>query len=419
MCGVTVAPDDGGASVSEGLQLTATAMVAGGDALAREESGRVVFVKGALPGETVLAELVDSRADFARAVATEILEASPDRLRPPCPAVAARCGGCTWQHIAPDAQVRLKLGIVRDALRRIGHIRTPPEPVVAPIAARSQRTTARVAVSPAGRPGYRPRGHPGTAVETDICHAAHPRLEELITAARFPGADEVLLRVAVASGERVARVVPGASVRRALVPSDVVVVGSDESAPVTETVAGCQLRISIDSFFQPGPVAAEALVAAVAEAVGAPPGAAGQLVDAYAGVGLFGAVLGALWKVPVTAIESNPSAMSDARVNLAAVEATLVPTDVAQWRPRRRDPRVEVMVADPPRPGLGRPGVGAVVRSGTPRLVLVSCDPASLGRDTALLERAGYRLAAVSLVDAFPDTFHVEVVSRFDADPQD
>jgi tRNA/tmRNA/rRNA uracil-C5-methylase (TrmA/RlmC/RlmD family) len=138
-------------------------------------------------------------------------------------------------------------------------------------------------------------------------------------------------------------------------------------------------------------------------------------VDAYAGVGLFAATLGDRWKVPVTAIESNPSALADARVNLAALDGAVVAADVARWRPRRRDPRVEVMVADPPRPGLGRPGVEAVVASRTPRLVLVSCDPASLGRDTALLQRAGYQLASVALVDAFPDTFHVEVVSRFDA----
>jgi tRNA/tmRNA/rRNA uracil-C5-methylase (TrmA/RlmC/RlmD family) len=412
-----VASDDIGASVSQGLQLTATAMVAGGDALAREESARVVFVEGALPGETVLVDLVDSRADFARAVVTEVLEASPDRLPPPCPAVAAGCGGCTWQHIAAAAQIRFKVGIVRDSLRRIGHMRTPPEPVIIPMAARSQRTTARLAVSPEGRSGYRPRGRPGVAVETDWCHAAHPRLEQLITEGCFPGAHEVLLRVAVASGERVARVVPGSSVPGVSVPSDVVVVGPGGSAPVTETVAGRQLRISIDSFFQPGPVAAEALVAAVAEAAGTPPDAGGQLVDAYAGVGLFASALGDRWNVPVTAIESNPSAVADARVNLAALDAVVVAADVARWRPRRRDPRVEVMVADPPRPGLGRPGVAAVVASRTPRLVLVSCDPASLGRDTALLQRAGYQLASVALVDAFPDTFHLEVVSRFDAAP--
>ncbi|MGH9156159.1 MAG: TRAM domain-containing protein, partial [Acidimicrobiales bacterium] len=134
-----------------------TAMAAGGDALARHRDGRVVFVEGALPGERVVARLTEISRDYARAVAVEILEPSPDRVDPPCPALAAGCGGCTWQHVAPSAQIRLKAAIVTDALRRIGRLAEPPVPQVVDLDGPALRTTARLAVSPSGVAGHRPR----------------------------------------------------------------------------------------------------------------------------------------------------------------------------------------------------------------------------------------------------------------------
>jgi len=405
--------------VAGDLRLSPGDMVAGGTALARDDSGRVVFVEGALPNETVTVRLTEARADFARGVAIEVLESSPDRVWPPCPALAAGCGGCTWQHIAPAAQVRYKVGIVLDALRRIGHLRAPPEPTVVPMESPALRTTARLAVSPEGRAGYRPRGS-GGAVPTDSCLAAHPRLEELITAGRYAGADEVLLRVGAATGDRLVRVRPAGAVNGVHVPEGVVVIAEGAQASVREVVAGRTFRVSAGSFFQPGPVAASALATAVLDAVSAPNDGAeavtagGHLVDAYGGVGLFASILGSRLGVSVTAIESDRSAVSDARINLADVDARIVAVDVGRWRPRRSDRPVDVMVADPPRPGLGRPGLSAVEAAQPGRLVLVSCDPASLARDTALLRQAGYHLASVALVDAFPHTFHVETVSRFD-----
>jgi 23S rRNA (uracil1939-C5)-methyltransferase len=173
--------------------------------------------------------------------------------------------------------------------------------------------------------------------------------------------------------------------------------------------------VSIGSFFQAGPIAAEALVAAVDDAVGDALAPGGHLVDAYAGVGLFGATIGARRRARVTAIESDGSAVAVALVNLAELDATVVDGEVGRWRPGGRE-GVDVVVADPARSGLGRPGVAAVVAAGAPRVVLVSCDPASLARDARLLADAGWRPGPVVLVDAFPDTFHVEAVTRFDRD---
>jgi 23S rRNA (uracil1939-C5)-methyltransferase len=391
------------------LHLVPTAMAAGGAALARDSDGRVVFVDGALPGERVRALVTDARKDFARAVALEVLEASPDRVAPPCPALAAGCGGCTWQHVSGPAQVRLKADIVVDALRRIAKLAEPPVPEPAPMTGQPLRTTARLAVSAGGRAGHRPRSGSG-AVEADACLAAHPLLEELIVDGRYPGAHEVLLRAAVATGERLVLVDGNAG--SVDVPSGVAVFqeGDTRAAFVHEEVAGRRFRISAGSFFQPGPVVAAALAGAVSASVGDALAEGGLLVDAYAGVGLFASVLGAERRARVVAVESDKMAVADARVNLSDLDAKVVAAEVGRWRPQAAD----VVVADPSRPGLGRPGVGTVTATGAARLVLVSCDPASLARDTVLLRAAGYSLVSVALVDAFPHTFHVETVSRFD-----
>ena len=405
-------------STSGELVLDPAAMVAGGVALARDDGGRVVLVEGALPGERVVARLTEQRRDFARAVVVEVVDASPDRLAPPCPALAAGCGGCSWQHVAPPAQERLKAGIVLDALRRIGRLAEPPAPVTRPLGGPALRTTLRLAVSPGGRAGHRPRRQAtGTGADAvvvaDACLVAHPLVEQLLVDGRFPGATEVLLRAGVASGERLVRTDGDPDDVR--VPEGVVVVAGGGRAFVHEEVLGRRLRISAHSFFQSGPVAAEALAGAVVAAVGDAVAAGGHLVDAYAGVGLLASALAARQPgIRVTAIEQKRAAVSDARANLADLDARVVAAEVGRWRLRRGERPVDVVVADPARPGLGRPGVAALAGTGAPCLVLVSCDPASLARDARLLAGFGFELSSLALVDAFPHTSHVEAVARFD-----
>ena len=409
------------------LVLEPATMVAGGAALARDGDGRVVFVDGALPGERVLAHVKEARRDFARATVVEVLRASPDRVGPPCAALAAGCGGCAWQHVRPEAQVRFKADIVMDALRRIARLAEPPPPSMQPLAGPALRTTARLGVSATGRAGHNRRGGvPGDrrtrarpprssdVVQTDACLVTHARLEELVAVGRFPGADEVLLRVGVASGERLVRVSGG--LEGVEVPDDVTVLRTGGRRPgyVHEEVAGRRFRIGTESFFQSGPVAAAGLAEAVVTAGGDALAGGAHLVDLYAGVGLFASIAGARSGARVTAVENHAAAVADAEVNLADLDARIVTSEVARWRLGVAEAPPDVVVADPARPGLGRPGVAAVVAAGAPRVVLVSCDPASLARDTLLLSAAGYRLASLCLVDAFPHTAHVETVSRFD-----
>ena len=383
-----------------------TAMAAGGDGLGRDEGGRVTFVPGALAGETVSVVLEQVKKDFARARLVQVLEASPDRVEPPCPFVASGCGGCDWQHVAPAAQRRLKLGIVSDALRRQAHldVAVAEGPDLPPL---GYRTTLR-GRSLEGRFALRERrGHDLVAV--DPCLVAHPLLGELVETGRFPDG-EVVLRAGARTGERLVVVdgEPGAT----SVPDGVRVVTTDEldagtRAWIHEEVAGRLFRVSARSFFQARPDGAEALLDAVATALGASSQPGGHLVDLYGGVGLFAGSLPG-WR-SVTLVEQSPSAVADARVNLADRDARVVRADVDHWGPSHAD----AVVADPPRAGLRKPGVRRVVATGAPVIALVSCDPAALGRDARLLVEAGYDLTSVSLVDLFPHTSHVEVVSRF------
>lgn len=391
------------------VEVTATAMAAGGDAIAREPSGRVVFVEGALPGERVRIEFTQQRKDFARARVIEVVDASPHRVDAPCPSVALGCGGCQWQHIDPAAQSALKRDIVADALRRIAHIPNPPlddEVGVAP----PTRTTLRLGVrAEDGRAGLRKR-HAHDLVPIDGCLVAHPLLLDLLAESRFDGADEVTLRVGAATGDRLVMADPTAE--GITTPDDVAVVTNDEPhAAVREDVAGRRWQVSAASFFQPGPDAAELLV----ESVRAAAGPAQSVLDAYAGVGLLG---GVLEPERLVAVESSSFAVADARVNLADLDAAVVEGEVADAladvpRPERA---FDVVIADPARPGLGRSAAGAVAAVGAPRLVLVSCDPASFARDVGLLRDLGYTLGSARVLDLFPHTFHVEVAASFERD---
>ena len=375
-------------------------MAAGGDALAREPSGRVVFIEGALPGERVVVELTQERKYFSRGRVVDVLDPSPDRLTD----VGADCGGCQWRHIAPAAQARLKREIVADALRRIAKLDTPPLAPDVLLPDDPRRTTVRAGVAD-GRAGFR-RRHGHDLVVGHDCPIAHPLVHEVLREGSFDGADEVVVRVSLATGERLVVADPRADGVR--VPSDVMVVSTGEPAAINEDAAGRRWRVSAESFFQPSPGAADLLAATVRTAAG---DGAEFVVDAYAGVGLLG---GSMAPARLVAVESSPSAVADAQVNLADLDATVVEGEVADVVSGAGAGEVDLVIADPARPGLGRAAATALAEAGAPRLVLVSCDPASLARDIGLLDGLGYRLLSAQVLDLFPHTFHLEVVTAFE-----
>ena len=379
------------------VEVRTTAMAVGGEAVARDADGRVLFVAGALPGETVRVDVREERASFARGTTVDVLEAAPGRVAPPCHHVDEGCGGCDWQHADPATQQAMRLELVREVLHRAGGI-AEPEVIGGPsVPSAGVRTTVRGMAGPEGRFAYR-RRRSHDLVEVDSCLIAHPLVEELIEGGRFAPGDEVVIRVGARTGERM--VVVGSTGPIVRVPDDVVVVGRDALARghrawLHEEAAGRRWRVSAGSFFQASPEGAEALVAVVGSIVTAHGPDEGHLVDLCCGVGLFAGTLGAGRRV--TGVERSAATVADARSNLADRDARLVKVALRRWRPSA----AEVVVADPARQGLGRDGVSAVAATGASTCVLVSCDPAALGRDAALLAGQGFEHLGSTVVDVF------------------
>ena len=439
----------GGANPDE--VVTVQALANGGEGVGRLADGRAVFVPGVLPGETARVELTGLKARYARATLIELLVASPDRVVPPCTWQQAGCGGCDLMHLRTDAQHRAKVQLAREALQRLGRLVDPEVhagPVLPSVAV---RTTVRVAVQH-GRAAFRRRaGH--ELIEVGDCQVAHPALAALIAEGRFGSAREATLRVGAATGERLVvldhgdggphpggrgdtgtrraarRGTPRRSVSRTRgveLPDDVLVVDAAELGPgsaglgtsggsgvgpaIHEVIAGRRWRISAGSFFQTSAVGAEALVAAVAAAARPPAGSpsARRVLDAYSGVGLLTAAIGP--DAAVVSVESNPSSVADALVNLADRHAEVVQARFERWRPTT----VDLAVADPARRGLGRVAAEILAATDAPVIVLVSCDLAALGRDSGDLVALGYDHAGSTVLDLFPHTSHAEVVTRFE-----
>jgi 23S rRNA (uracil1939-C5)-methyltransferase len=380
-------------------------VAAGGAALGLAPDGRAVFVDGVVPGERVVVEPATVKDRWLSARLLEVVEPSPHRIVPPCAKVAEGCGGCDWQHIDPAHQATLRRAIVADALRRIG--RLPEVPVVPgpPLDAQGYRTTVRAVVAGGRAALHRAGSHDPVAIGG--CLVAHPLVADVLAEGRFGAAQQVTVRAGSATGERLVVVEPTAADVR--VPDDVVVVGADQlragrQAWHHEVVDGHRFRISARSFFQASPQGAAALASVVREAVEP---ASGPLLDLYAGVGLFAALVGK-GRPGTTAVEWSASSVADARVNLGR-RARVVRARVERWRPEP----VAVVVADPARRGLGRQAAAVVAGTAAERVALVSCDPAALGRDARLLTDLGYQLEQVTVLDLFGHTSHVEAVSTF------
>ena len=356
-------------------------MVVGGAALARGADGRIVFVHGGLPDETVDVEVRSVKKDFAVADVVAVVEASPDRVEPPCEAWHRGCGGCDWQHIDPAAQLRLKVAIVREALTRTGRLVDPVVTSGGSVSPWGYRTTIRVADAGGGRVGFRSR-RSHAVVPVDQCPVAAPSLNAMLSKAHADRDGDLMLRVSLACG-------PG-------------------NGAIEEVVDGRRLRVSAPSFFQSSPEAAELLVDAVREAAAGVTMEDATVIDAYGGVGLFAATVAAGAR-HVIVVESSPSACADARVNLQGRSAEVIETRMENWTPVRAD----LVVADPARNGLERDGVARVVATGAPVIVLVSCDAGSVARDARLLTEQGYAHDGTAVIDVFPNTSHIEAVTRF------
>ncbi|TDP92072.1 class I SAM-dependent RNA methyltransferase [Labedaea rhizosphaerae] len=393
-----------------GRELTAEVgpVAHGGHCVSRVD-GRVVFVRHALPGETVIALVTEDKGgSFCRADAIEVLEASPHRVTPPCPLAApGGCGGCDWQHASGDYQRTLKAAVVAEQLHRLAGLDIEASDVdVEELAGGllEWRTRARLAVDDDGVPGFRAH-HSHRVVPVESCPIAAPGTVDQVTSRTWrPGTE---LEVCVDSDQwtyvtqwRKDR--RGKAVPRAVVGDPVVV----------ERAARREWRVSAHGFWQVHPDAADVLSEVVSSWSGL---AAGQCAwDLYSGVGLFAGVLAEQVgpEGTVIAVESVREAAEFGVDNLA--DLPQVRTIAGRVEPvlgAGSLPDPDVVVLDPPRKGAGRVVVDAIAERSPSRVVYVACDPAALARDVKFFGERGFRLAGLRAFDAFPMTHHVECVA--------
>ncbi len=395
------------------IEFTPSDMAHGGAAIGRID-GKAHFVDGAMPGELVRGDVVQDKGAWARVTLQEVLQPSPLRVAPPCPHFA-RCGGCQWQFADYPTQLEWKQSIVASQLAHLGGLDDPPiAPAVAPGPEYGYRNRMDFSVLDGAPALTERRSH--TLVPISECLLLDPVLARVYDSLTDLGeARAVTLRMSTTTGSVLAVIrgpVPdgaeawGCGVSRRDRSGVHAAIGSGD---ISETVAGAELRITGDAFFQSNIAGAETLVALVAAAL--EPQSGETLLDAYAGGGLFSVTVGRRASA-VIAVESNGLAVFDLRHNLAQadIDHRLVKGAVED---AAIGERWDTAVVDPPREGLRAAGVAAVT-AGKPRsIAYVSCDPASLARDARHLDDAGYQLELATPVDLFPQTFHIETVAQF------
>lgn len=379
--------------------------------------GKAWFVAGTMPGERVVAQPVVVKKRFTKAATVEVLEASPQRVEPPCPHFST-CGGCQWQYADYEAQLEWKRDIVAGQLRHLGDLTDvqvlPTLGSPAPYGYRN-RMDFKVAN---GQPALF-RSKSKELVPLDVCLLLSDGLTDLFDRlGDLTGVRSLTIRHADGTGERMVVIdgdVPaqaerwGANVVTKRGRHFDVALGS---LWFTDEVAGTRLRITADAFFQNNSAGAAQLVDVVDRALN--PSKSDRLLDGYAGGGLFAATIGAKADF-VVAVESERHALADLRSNLASALPGRHLIFGDRFESLRGEP-CDLAVVDPPRSGLDSAGVAALVKARPRAIAYVSCDPAALARDANALARSGYRLEWVEPVDLFPQTFHIEAVARFRRD---
>jgi 23S rRNA (uracil1939-C5)-methyltransferase len=449
------------AEVNMSIDVELTDLAYGGDAVGRYE-GRVLFVPGGIPGERVRVEIVEERRGHARARMMEILRPAPERVEPAYPLLTD--SGCQWQHIAYPAQLTWKAHIVRQLLMRIGK---QPDALVHPaigmppsFSSWHYRNYASFTIGPRNEVGFKfTESH--DVQDLEECALLHPALDQVY--------QQVRARLIHFFGDALGEMIQGFTVRGAIgavsnhssgliassvkaVPTLLTVQARPGSlienpqqlaqelmaiAPgivgviiervggrygrvfvgqefLTDVVLGRRFRVSADSFFQVNPVQTAVLVERALAML--EPQRSEVVLDGYSGVGLFSAFL-APRSSRVIAIESQPSAVMDARAsaamnnqnNITSIEGTLERV-LSQLHYRRE--RIDVALVDPPRAGCHPKALQALQIIAPRAICYVSCDPSTLARDIATLCSGGrYRLVAAQPIDMFPQTYHIECIA--------
>lgn len=384
----------------------------GGHCVARHD-GRVVFVRHALPGEEIVAEVTeDPGGGFCRADAVEVLRAAEGRVEPPCPLAdmsrgSDRCGGCDWQHANGEVQRDLKSSVVTEQLQRLAGLDWPVRVRELPGGLLRWRTRARLVADRSGQAGFRAhRSH--RVIPVDDCPITAEGALDDVTSRRWrPGAEigvasDSAGEVHVAATDRKPRRTGGAPTTRQVSGSGV----------AHEVVQDRSFDVAAQGFWQVHAAAPETFSEVVARFAAVPQG--GVAWDLYGGVGLFAAAMAEQAGADghVLLVESSRGAVADAQENLAELaQIACVAGRVERILEDDTLSDPDVVVLDPPRKGAGRAVVSAVTARRPSRIVHVACDPAALARDVSLYADHGYRMTALEAYDAFPMTQHIESIA--------
>ena len=400
------------------VTLSLTDMANGGAALGRDEARRVIFVPFAIPGEQVRAEVVEDHGRFAQARLLEVLETSPERTEPRCPHFGV-CGGCAFQHITYEAQLRYKQNIVRDQLQRIGGLGdVDVRPTLANDNSYEYRVNVTFFPTPEGGLGFW-SPYEKQVIPIRECHIIRPELLELYQDIdlELPGLRSLTLRQgddgALLVGMAVNDVEPPEL--NTDFPVSVAMVLPDGQAAnlvgdnyIVQTVRGRDFRVSAGCFFYPDPQMTDLLVRQVQE-MAALTGRE-TVLDAYAGVGTLAAFL-APDAAAIHAIEANPDAVADAALNLADTENVAFYEGLVEEILPLLEVQADVVVVDPPPAGLPKDTVEQIVAHRPARLIYISDDVATLARDGKQLARQGYRPVVVQPLDMYPQSYQIQTVS--------
>ncbi|PKB64028.1 MAG: 23S rRNA (uracil(1939)-C(5))-methyltransferase RlmD [SAR202 cluster bacterium Io17-Chloro-G2] len=369
-----------------------------GEAMAQHQ-GWDVFVFGGIPGESVVAEVVRVHRRYAAAHTVEVLQASPDRVAPPCP-YYGDCTGCQWQHLAYGRQLAVKRGLVVDALARVAGLENVS--VTDTVASPDQygyRNHARFTVRSKGSLGFVHR-ETRRFVRIDRCMLMHSGINEILTKLQDKSGDTTQLSV------RAGKQTGDALIQPLIFHPELEMETGQKH--YLDSVAGRRFKVSSPSFFQVNIEQASQLIQTVKEGLGLTGNE--NLLDAYTGVGAI-AVLLAPYVKRVLAVEESTAAVADARENAAGLDNVEFLLGKTEDVLSRLMDSPDAVVLDPPRAGCQPAALESLVRLAPKRVAYVSCDPETLARDLKFLCQEAYVLDRVVPLDMFPQTHHVECIA--------
>jgi 23S rRNA (uracil1939-C5)-methyltransferase len=394
----------------------------GGDAVGRLPDGRVIFVPYAIPAELVRLSITEDKHRHARGELLEVLEASSERVIPRCPHFST-CGGCHYQQMNYLTQLNAKAGILREQLARIGGLReVPATEIIAAPDPWNYRNHIQFHLTQEGKLGFQ-KAHSNQPFAIRECHlpvAAINRLWPQVEVEPMPGLERISLRVGMEEDTMLILESSdpqpvdfsiedlAVSVVQLGPAGSVVLAGSDS---ITIEVSGKRFHVSAGSFFQVNTLQAQAMVKYLTDHLILDHKM--TVLDVYCGVGLFSAFMAPKVK-RLVGVEVSPEACEDYSTNLDEFDNVELYEDTAEDVLSQVNFTPDVIIMDPPRAGLGAKTVEGILAQGATHLAYISCDPATLARDGKQLATGGYSLVSLTLLDMFPQTYHIESISLWE-----